>query len=69
MSEIFLILTYLKGRTQEAKDTTTTALFCDNKDWIFEQDHTTCHDNNVVSHIEWKMFLIFPVNMMFPQNG
>ncbi len=48
MNEILPILTDLTDRTEETQDITTTALFDDNEDWIFEQDHATCHDNHVV---------------------
>jgi hypothetical protein len=48
VNEILPILTDLTGRTEETQDITTTALFDDNEDWIFEQDHATCDDKNVV---------------------
>ncbi|CAF2718538.1 unnamed protein product [Rotaria sp. Silwood2] len=48
VNEILPILTDVQGRTKETNDITTTILFDDNEDWIFEQNHATCHDTNIV---------------------
>jgi hypothetical protein len=47
VNEVLPILTDVQGRTERTDDITTTALFDDNEDWIFQQDHATCHDTHV----------------------
>ncbi|CAF0841086.1 unnamed protein product [Rotaria sordida] len=47
VNEVLPILTDVQGRTEVTDDITRTSLFDDNEDWIFEQDHATCHDSNV----------------------
>ncbi|CAF3871801.1 unnamed protein product, partial [Rotaria sp. Silwood1] len=39
VNEVLPILIDIQERTEETDDVTTTALFDDNDDWIFEQDH------------------------------
>lgn len=48
VNEVLPILTDVHGRTEVTDDITTTSLFDDNEDWIFEQDHATCYDSNAV---------------------
>ena len=41
--EVLPILISVQERNSKTKDVTTTKLFDDNKNWIFEQDHVKCH--------------------------
>ncbi|CAF1505269.1 unnamed protein product, partial [Didymodactylos carnosus] len=47
VNEVLPILTDVEARTEATDDITATSLFDDNEDWIFEQDHATCHDSNI----------------------
>ncbi|CAF4259302.1 unnamed protein product, partial [Rotaria sp. Silwood2] len=47
VNEVLPTLTDVRERIEETDDITTTVLFYDNEDWIFEQDHAKCHDADV----------------------
>jgi transposase len=47
VKEVLPKLINLQQRTIETNDVTTTKLFEDNNDWIFEHDHAKCHDSNI----------------------
>lgn len=47
VNEVLPTLTDVPERIEETDNITTTALFDNNEDWIFEQDHARCHDANV----------------------
>ena len=47
VQEVLPTLTSVKHRARETNSVTTTKLFNDNKDWIFEQDHARSHDSRV----------------------
>ena len=48
VEEILPTLIGVQTRKRKTNDVTTTKLFDDSKDWIFEQDHARCHDSNIV---------------------
>ena len=47
VSEVLPTLLSVQTRVNKTDDITTTKLFEDNEDWIFEQDHATSHDSNI----------------------
>ncbi|CAF4062404.1 unnamed protein product [Rotaria sp. Silwood2] len=47
VNEVLPTLTDVQERIEETDDITTTVLFDDNEDWIFEQDHAKCHNADV----------------------
>ena len=47
VNEVLPILLNIKSRKKATDDVTTTKLFENNNDWIFEQDHATSHDSRI----------------------
>ena len=47
VEEVLPMLISVQLRVNETNDVTTTKLFDDNNDWIFEHDHAKAHDSNI----------------------
>ena len=54
VEEVLPTLIGSQTRIKETNDITTTKIFDDNNDWIFEQDHAKCHDSVVAQDFLWQ---------------